>query len=48
MSAIEMSMPVATLITSPAIDSIGASIVRSIASASSSTYSQSREACPSP
>ena len=44
----EMSTPVATLITSPATRSRSAAIVASIASASSSTKSQSRDACPSP
>jgi hypothetical protein len=43
-----MSTPVATLITSPATRSSGTSITASIASASSSTYSQSRLAWPSP
>ena len=49
MSDTEMSTPVATLITSPAMESTSAPrSTASIASASSSTYSQSRLAWPSP
>ena len=43
-----MSMPVATFSTSPAMRSMSASMIAVIASASSSTYSQSRLAWPSP